>query len=46
MSIRIINETTNLMYAEFVDLFDAESWTFPKDKINFYELYDVNKDYY
>ena len=46
MAIRIINETTNLLYAEFVDVEDPRSWHFPREKINFYELYDVDKDYY
>ena len=46
IAMRIINETTNLMYAEFVDFEDASSWTFPESKTNFYELYDMKNDYY
>lgn len=43
---RIINETTDLMYAEFVSVNNDDAWTFPKNQTNFYELYDVKNDYY
>jgi len=47
-ALRIINETSgvNMMYSEFVNVLDPLAWDFAPARINFYELYDVSKDYY
>lgn len=49
-AIRIINSTASpavdLLYAEFFDVNDPDAYHFEPNKINFYELYDVTKDYY
>ena len=46
IAMRIINETSNLMYAEFVDVSNPKAWEFNEKEVNFYELYDVSNDYY
>ena len=47
-AIRIINETAgiNMLYSEFVNVLDPLAWDFAPSQVNFYELYDVTKDYY
>eukprot|EP01052_Picozoa_sp_SAG31_P011497 SAG31_NODE_652_length_13181_cov_14.268155_6_plen_219_part_00 len=49
-AIRIINTTAtppiNLLYAEFADVNNPLAWDFAPDQLNFFELFDVSKDYY
>ncbi len=47
-ALRIINQSSgvNMLYSEFVDVLDPLAWDFAPDRINFFELYDVSKDYY
>ena len=42
-SIRIHNATTNLLYAEFADVFDPKAWNFEAD-IEFFALFDMDLD--
>jgi hypothetical protein len=42
-SLRIMNDTHNLLYAEFVNVTDPLSWNFTDD-IQFTALYDLNAD--
>ena len=46
-ALRIIApQTGDLMYAEFVDGTDPNSYYFAPEKINFRELYNISNDYY
>lgn len=42
-SVRIVNSTHNLLYAEFVNVTDVASWNFRAD-VQFYALFDMNAD--
>jgi hypothetical protein len=41
---RVINETHNLLYAEFTDVTDPTGWNFALSSITFFALYDLNED--
>lgn len=45
-ALRILNETHNLLYAEFTDVTNPAGWNFEEPAINFFELYNVTDDYY
>ena len=47
-ALRVINATSgvDLLYAEFADVLNPLAWDFAPDQLNFFELYDVSKDYY
>ena len=43
-SIRLINATHNLLYAEFTDVTDKAGWNFDLAAIEFFALFDLSKD--
>jgi hypothetical protein len=49
-AIRWINRSAappiGLLYAEFTNVLDPRGWYFKDGAVNFYELYDVSKDYF
>ena len=45
-ALRIIDDTQDLLYAEFTDVNNPLAWDFAPDQINFYELYNVSNDYF
>lgn len=45
-AMRVMNDTHNLLYAEFTDVSVPANWNFPESGINFHELYDMIADPY
>ena len=43
-SMRVINETHNLLYAEFTDVKDPAGWNFELSSITFFALFDLKED--
>lgn len=45
-ALRIIDGEQDLLYAEFTNVNNPKAWDFAPDQMNFFEFYNVTKDYY
>lgn len=45
-ALRVVDGSTDLLYAEFADVTNPLAWDFAPDQLNFHELYNVTEDYF